>query len=72
MKNERGNARKARAEYRDALKADIERLERMGCRDDALERMKGRLGCIEWLESKKDPRPLDTGTMNEYMRRNEE
>ena len=71
MRNEKGNVIERRTRYRDKLKADIERLERNGCRDDELARLRDRLGCIEWLESRKDPRPLDTGTMAEYMKEKE-
>lgn len=57
-----------RIRYRESLEKDIAMLEGCGCHDGTLAQMKERLACIRWLESRRDPRPLDAETMAEYRR----
>ncbi len=60
--------RSQRDEYKASLEHDIRNLDKAGCSGGMVDNLKERLACIEWLESNDDPRPLDTGTMNEYRR----
>jgi len=65
-------ARARRDRYKAHLLAELDMFKRFGHDGPDADIRREELACIEWLETRGDPRELDSGTMREYRMREEE
>lgn len=68
----KANAKARRDRHKSSLLTALDTFGRFGHEGADVDAIREQLACIEWLESRGDPRELDSGTMKEYRMREEE